>query len=69
MHLSFPSGMKILWEQGPTEETAFFLRGKKCFKYLFIYLAVPDLSCSRQDLVPRPGIEPGVEHHRQTAVN
>ena len=28
-------------------------------KYLFVYLAVPDLRCSVWDLVPWPGIEPG----------
>ena len=28
-------------------------------KYLFIYLAVPGLSCGMRDLVPWPGIEPG----------
>ena len=27
--------------------------------FVFIYLASPSLSCSTQDLVPRPGIEPG----------
>ena len=27
--------------------------------FAFLYLAVPGLSCSMRDLVPRPGIEPG----------
>ena len=27
--------------------------------YFKIYLAVPGLSCGMQDLIPRPGIEPG----------
>ena len=30
-----------------------------CLNYLFIYLAVPGLSCKTWDGVPGPGIEPG----------
>ena len=30
------------------------------FKYVSIYLAASGLSCYMQDLVPQPGIEPGL---------
>ena len=37
---------------------SFFLK----YLFLFIYLAVPGLSCSMWDLVPWSGIEPGLPH-------